>query len=158
MNVKKYLIILILFGQCKTPNSNKIIQYVLPFEVEAKLLKQLSVDKKPITFFSLGKKNENYIITLVQFNSKEEMSRIDRFNFISKTNRHLLVGNKFYSLLLDTDYQFGTALNKNAIKIDLSKRLDNEAFGIPRSNPIYDNSFSLVFDVHGKILNDMVGK
>lgn len=145
--------VLLFFNQCKTINPNKSIQYVLPYQVELRLLKQLQIEgEQPITFFSLRKSGENYVITLIQCN-KEELKRIDKFSIVTKTARCLLIGKKFYPLLFDTDYQFGTVLKKKAVGIGTEERWTNESFGIPRSHPIYDGSFSLTFSSNGEMLS-----
>lgn len=136
--------------QCRTVKINKYIQYVLPHQVELRLLEQLQIKEQPITFFSLQRSGENYVITLVTC-TKTELKRIDKLNMVSKTARYLLIGKKFYPLLFDTDYKFGTELKKAAVEIGTEERWRNETFGIPRSHPIYDGYFSLTFSSKGKI-------
>lgn len=152
MKIYFYCIALLFLIQCKTISLNKRIQYVVPFQVESRLLKQMQVSEQLFTFFSLRKSKENYVITMIQGN-KEELARIDKFNMLSKTTRYLLINQKFYPILFDTDYQFGTFLKKNAIRAGTEERWTNESFGIPRSHPIYEGSFSLTFSNKGEILS-----
>lgn len=153
MKVYLYCLALLFLNQCKTIKPNKSIQYVLPYQVELRLLKQLQiVGEQPITFFSLGKRGDNYVITLVQYNNKEALKRMDNFGRVSKTARFLLIDKKFYPLLFDTDNTFGTMLKKEVVRVGVKGRLDNESFGIPRSHSIYDSSFSLTFSSNGEIL------
>ena len=157
MKVYLYCVVLLFLTQCKTTSPNKSIQYVLPYQVELRLLKQLQIEgERPITFFSLRKSGDNYVITLVQYNNKEALKRMDNFGRVSKTARYLLIDKKFYPLLFDTDNTFGTMLKKEVVRVGVKDRLDNEALGIPRSYPIYDGSFSLTFSSNGEILSESI--
>jgi hypothetical protein len=147
------IVVLFCFVQCKVANSSKIIQYVLPYQVELALIKQMQIEgEQPVIFFSLRKDAENYVIILVQCN-REELKRIDKFNLVAKTSRYLLIGKKFYPLLFDMDYQFGTILKRETLNRETQERWTNESFGIPRSFPIYDGAFSLIFSSSGEIFS-----
>jgi hypothetical protein len=156
--MKKELIVFILmftcFVQCKVRNSNKIIQYVLPYQVELALTNQIQTkENHHLIFFSMSKNGENHVVILIQC-TREELKKMDKFNMVANSSRFLILGNKFYLLLFDYDYKFATKLTKKSLRSSVQERWNNESFGIPRSSPIYDGAFTLKFNKNGDIVSD----
>jgi len=148
MRITLLIIILLMIIGCKSTkiidvkhDSNKLIPYVLPIEVESILKKHISEIKNiDNLYFDLKKNDESYIIYVT---SSDEI-------WVRATSRKVLIGNDFYPLLFEMDYIFAT----NEEIDELIKRIKSKDNYILRKQiyPLYRNIFSVKFTRRGKVL------
>ncbi len=161
--LKLSMVLLFIFVGCRTSKINNSIPYILPRKVEHKLYK--IVKEKPESRFSfyLSQKDNN-IFEITVSESKNNFEEIDNFNYIKKSNRKVLINDKFYPLVFASDYLFGTDMNQTEQKTLLERDKmdekgrsregkDSDFFVLRRSYTVFEG-YSITFDHKGNILNE----
>lgn len=154
MKTLNVIIILLLFiSGCKTTKIEESIPYILPRNIEWKLFNIMNKNDNRISCFYLIQKDEGkfeiYIID-------GDFKTLNGYKYVEKSNRKVLVNDKFYPLVFNSDYIFGTSSNKMKI-INLSERdrIDKEEEGyILHRTYVLLHHQSIIFDNKGKIYDE----
>jgi uncharacterized protein (UPF0248 family) len=159
--VKVYLcfLIFLLFSSCsstilKTSQQDKLdFLYILPFEVEKKVCNIITgfESKNKNYLFLLLTKDNYYELFVIPLN--EEDNRQFGFLKIDESNRRLLVDDRTYPLVFQTDIIFGSTLeNIESMRIR-EEKLNRYGYSIRRGAIInYHRAVSIKFKRSGEIL------
>jgi hypothetical protein len=159
MNKVIYLTILLMVGGCT--NTKKISQkresqffaYVLPLPVEEevwRLVKTKNLENNNL-FFQLRRGNDFYHLLVTP--TKNITNEYLGFFKVSNSNRNILINDKLYPIVFDSDYDFGSLLEKvEPLENRKQEYLSNE-YNIQRgSYTISEITFGVKFTKSGEIL------
>lgn len=159
MKRNAYLLVMLTLTSCfasketNQKNGESSFAYVLPLTIEEEIWKRVKNRNLENTnlFFQLRREKEVYhlLITPTKNISKEYLG----FFPISNSNRKLLLNDKLYPIVFDSDYDFGSLIDKIE---PLDKRKEKylaDAYIIKRGMyVINDSTFGIKFIKTGEIL------
>ncbi|KFF03863.1 hypothetical protein [Chryseobacterium luteum] len=139
------LILLIIFSliSCSSQKVKSKIIYTLPFIVTERIYEKLkTIDNTDGISFTLGNDTgENYIIYI-------NMPKQDEYKFwIENTNRAILIKDKTYPLVLESDEYFSYPEDEKLVL----RKLEQEE-SIKKITVMRDNVFNVRFNLNGEII------